>query len=122
MSAPELVQKPETRRVGKTPFEIVVDEKASPPVLALHGDVDVAVADKLDSELTRLLEAGYTQIVIDCADVTYFDSTGLSVLVAASRMLERQKLQLIHCIPRLIKLLQVTGLDNVFEVSLPEAA
>nr|MDQ2731492.1 hypothetical protein [Armatimonadota bacterium] len=83
MSARELVQSPEKRRVGRTPFEIVVDESASPPVLALHGDVDVAVAEKLDGELTRLIEAVFKHISIYCAEVTYFVFYLISFLVSS---------------------------------------
>ncbi|MCA1595505.1 MAG: STAS domain-containing protein [Chloroflexi bacterium] len=107
----------EKRRSGKTPFQIEVNEDARPPVLALTGDVDVAVAEKLHEQLSRLVDAGYTELSVDCSGVTYFDSTGLSELVwAVRRMPDHGRVKLTGCSPRLVKLLSITGLDNIFEL------
>ena len=123
MSPNEAPEAGAKRRVGKRPFEIVVDEDVRPPVLALKGDVDVAVAEKLHEELGRLVDKGYNHLTIDCAGVTYFDSTGLSELVwAVKRMPDHGKVRLINCSPRLIKLLDITGLGTIFEAVSPDAA
>jgi len=123
MTSTEATQKNEERRSSKTPFEIVVQEDVKPPVIALKGDVDVAVADKLSEQLNRLVEAGCTQLTIDLSAVTYVDSTGLSQLVEAARLMgSKRTVSLVGCNPRLIKLLSVTGLSNMFELVLPNAA
>ena len=111
------------RRPGKTPFDVSVNENTKPPVLLLRGDVDVAVAERLHEQLKRLVENGHAHIIVDCSAVTYFDSTGLSELVWASRSLpEHGRVKLIGCSPRLVKLLSITGLDNIFDLDMPEAA
>ncbi|HET6383987.1 MAG TPA: STAS domain-containing protein [Armatimonadota bacterium] len=123
MSPDEVSQASVKRRPGKTPFEIVVNENVKPPILSLKGDVDVAVAEKLHEQLSRLVERGHNQLTIDCEGVSYFDSTGLSELVwAVRRMPDHGRVRLVGCSPRLIKLLNVTGLDNIFELVLPSAA
>jgi anti-sigma B factor antagonist len=118
MSPNEATQVNPIRRAPKPPFDISVDETARPPLIALKGEVDVSVADRLHEQLSRLVEAGHSELSVDCAGVTYFDSTGLSELVwARNRLPERGKVSLVGCSPRLLKLLRQTGLDNIFEIS-----
>ena len=122
MSATDVSQKNDKRRPSRTPFEIIVDENSKPPLLGLKGDVDVAVAEKLHEQLNRLVKTGYTQLTIDCHQVTYFDSTGLSELVWVVNHMPEGKVKLVGCSARLIKLLDVTGLKSVFDLVVPEAA
>jgi anti-sigma B factor antagonist len=123
MTPTETPERNEKQRATRVPFEIGVDENVRPPVLALKGDVDIAVAERLHERLSQLLEAGYSQLVIDCEGITYVDSTGLSELVwAVNRMPENGKVKLVGCSARLVKLLQVTGLNTVFELVQPGAA
>jgi anti-anti-sigma factor len=51
-------------------------------VVEAGGEVDLAVADRLWTELeSRLVPGG--RVVLDCTDVTFLDSTGLQVLLRA---------------------------------------
>jgi len=60
----------------------VVDDARS--VVSLSGELDMATADLLWAELEPVLQPGRT-VVLDCAQLEFMDSTGMRVLLRASR-------------------------------------
>jgi anti-sigma B factor antagonist len=93
-------------------------------VLALEGRIVfgeeiVALSEKVKS----LLAAGTKKLVLDLKNVTMIDSSGLDVLVTAhtSAKSSGATLRLCNLGLRTNKLLQITRLVNVFEVSDSEA-
>jgi anti-sigma B factor antagonist len=58
--------------------------------LPLSGEVDLAAARGLMRDLQRAIECNVANVVVDCADVTFIDSTGMYVLLQARRALERE--------------------------------
>jgi anti-sigma B factor antagonist len=60
--------------------------RRNPPtaVVALVGEHDAYSAERLEGELTVLVEEGQ-RIVVDLRDATFIDSTTLSVLLGARR-------------------------------------
>lgn len=65
------------------PDEIVtsVDRDERTVTLALHGEVDVLTVDQVRVALTEALAARPHDIVVDLADLTFIDSTGLGALI-----------------------------------------
>jgi anti-sigma B factor antagonist len=57
-------------------------------------------------------------LVVDLRDVGFIDSTGLGVLVGALRDVRRHggRLQLVVRDPRLVRLLRISSLDQLFDV------
>ena len=53
-------------------------------VLRLSGELDVASATMLLQELRRLLTEDTRHVVIDVAELTYIDSTGVNLLASAA--------------------------------------
>jgi anti-sigma B factor antagonist len=47
------------------------------------GDVDMATAPLLRTMLEQLIDVGSRRIVLDCHGLTFLDSSGIGVLVAA---------------------------------------
>lgn len=60
--------------------------QGEPSTLKLHGEVDLSTVDRLRAALEEAL-ASDPRLVIDMSGVTFFDATGLRVLlqVAATR-------------------------------------
>ena len=51
-------------------------------VLKVSGEVDIQTSTILDEHVQRALDEGASFLVVDLGDVTFLDSTGLSVLIA----------------------------------------
>ncbi len=88
-------------------------------VLAARGEIDVAAAPELRERLVDLVEDGRTKLVVDLEDVDFIDSTGLGVLVGAVRRARAAAgdVRLVCTNSRLLKVFDVTGLDDVFHIS-----
>ena len=65
------------------PDEIVtsVDHDGRIVTIALHGEVDVLTVDQVRVALIEALAAQPHEIVVDLADLTFIDSTGLGALI-----------------------------------------
>lgn len=87
-------------------------------VLGIAGEVDVYTAPTLRERIAEQLDAGQRDLVLDLTDVAFLDSTGLGVLVAGLTKAREAggRLSLVCSRSSLLKLLRITGLDEVFAV------
>ena len=90
-------------------------------VVRLHGDIDIDVAQRLGDAAAGLVRSGARNIVIDCADVSYLDSTGLRVLVALAELVHEQSGAVTIRRPRPLvhRVLEVTALTSILIVDDP---
>jgi anti-sigma B factor antagonist len=90
-----------------------------PPVIALSGEIDLAVAPSLQERLDALFSNGESTIVVDLLDATFLDSIALGVLVGALEQCRKSggDLHLVLTEPRILKVLEITGLVNTFPIS-----
>ena len=97
------------------PFSLAVVEREGNAVVTAGGEVDVASAPELERCLVGLIDAG-TPVVLQLADVTFMDSSGLRGLVTARQRAEKSSVSftLDSRSPVVDRLLQVTGLDGIF--------
>ena len=51
----------------------------------VSGDVDMAVAPELQDKLLVLVNATNDDLVLDCANLAFIDSTGVAVFIHAQR-------------------------------------
>ena len=60
--------------------------RGNPPVLRVEGEIDISTAEQLRTALEKALSRN-PKVVIDMAGVTFFDASGLRVVLqlAASR-------------------------------------
>ena len=54
-------------------------------VVTVCGELDISTAPQLENYLTSLHESGEVRVVVDIGGVTFLDSTGIGLLLAASR-------------------------------------
>lgn len=99
-------------------FRASVAQFADAYVLTLSGELDLHVVDALAGELAAIEEAGGTRVIVDLVGVSFLDSTALAVLVASCKRLRAGggRLVLVSNDPRTLRVLEITGLDRVFEV------
>jgi anti-sigma B factor antagonist len=88
------------------------------PVVMVSGEVDVETSPVLEERLTSVLDQGLSSIRIDLAGVTFLDSTGLSVLISGLKRCRAAggELHLVSPRPNVRKVLEITGLTEVFHV------
>jgi anti-sigma B factor antagonist len=71
---------------------IRVDTIDTTTVLRVSGTLDIATAPGFGIRVAELIRRGENDIVIDLSDVTFLDSTGLSVLLNINRRATRARL------------------------------
>lgn len=87
-------------------------------VVRLEGELDAYSAPALATCLDDLVNGGVTAVVIDLGKVTFIDSTGLGVLVAGyNAAVERGgTVELVASDPRVVRVLEMTSLDQLFTI------
>ena len=87
-------------------------------VVTASGELDLYTAPRLQTALAGLLRENVDRVVVDLSGVEFCDSTGMNVLLAAMKRLKEQggTLELAAPRPAVKRILQVTGLDTVFDV------
>jgi len=80
---------PNTSANGPESWKITeVSDLRGDRTLVLHGELDIATAPELVDLLARLRHHGHA-VVVDLAEVTFMDSTGLTTLMDAHRQAQR---------------------------------
>ena len=97
-------------------LEVAVDDLGRHRGVGLRGEVDMASVGAVRTCLRELMLAGHTDLLIDLSEVTFMDSTGLGVLVAARKQARvfRGTLGLVAPSPPVARVLSLTSLDRVF--------
>lgn len=88
-------------------------------VVTVQGEIDVASAPELRTQLHELCTSDTASVAVDLRAVTFLDSSALGVLVGALRRCRENNsdFRLIINSPRLLKIFDITGLTSVFEIS-----
>jgi len=98
-----------------TGFTYTVDRDARQVTVRLAGEIDLAAAPRVESAIEEALagEEG-VEITIDLEGVTFLDSTGLRVLVAAHARCagEGRSLTLVNPSASVSRILEITGLGQ----------
>ncbi len=87
-------------------------------VITIAGEVDASTSADLETYLDRVRRRLDEHLVVDVSELTFLDSSGLAVLLAAA-MLARVHGAGVHLAgvrPRVARLLQITGADRAVTV------
>ena len=86
--------------------------------LCLRGEIDVHTAPVLRDRLSEVVKQGEERIAVHLDEVTFMDSTGLGVLVGAHKAQRARGgvFELVCSEPRMLRLIELTGLDRVFTI------
>jgi anti-sigma B factor antagonist len=88
-------------------------------VVSVAGELDLATARTLDEHLSSAIEKdGPPRVVVDVTRMTFCDSSGLNVLIRASKRIAglRGRFVLVRPPERVRNVLRVTGLERVFDI------
>jgi len=86
-------------------------------VVHVSGEIDLAARSLFQECLDEVIVASDGDVVVDLAEVSFIDSTGLSVLLQARERLGTagRKLRIARQSPSVTRLLELAGLDAVFD-------
>lgn len=86
-------------------------------MIAVSGELDIHTAPDLTEVLSPALAAG-RPVVVDLTDVTFMDSSGLSVFVTALKRTREAgtSLGLVIAEPRVMRVFSITGIDTLIEI------
>jgi anti-sigma B factor antagonist len=109
-------------RAGRAPETAEFSRHSPSPglgVLTVRGELDISTSGRLHQELKALLDAGTERVEIDLSGVVFMDSSALSALVGAHDRAGRQSQQLTLASPSpaCAKVLGITGLDQIFDLT-----
>lgn len=87
-------------------------------VVDVSGEVHVSTATEFGRRLNEAIVRGHRFLALDLTDVTFIDSTGLSVLLNALRRVTRAggKMAIVCTNPTVLRLFEITRLDSTFMI------
>lgn len=108
-----------TRDSAGKPIRIDVSTANGATVVHPSGErLDIEVAGDFRAMLLSLIEQGHRRLVVDLADVTFIDSSGLGALVSALKTLKRSDnggdVRLARVQAPVVSLLEIIRLNRVF--------
>jgi anti-anti-sigma factor len=99
-------------------FFVETMRETDPFVIRVYGEVDVSTAHLLRAAVFDALEAS-SNLVLDLGPTSFFDSSGLTVLVGASRMrnFDPTAITVSNASASIRKVLNITGVDQIVAVA-----
>jgi anti-sigma B factor antagonist len=78
-------------------MQIAGEMKHNAFVVTLKGRIDMETSDKFNTLLEGYLEANFTPFILNCRELKYINSSGLTSIIHLSQMLESFQLKLLLC-------------------------
>lgn len=99
-------------------LSLATREVAGHTVVEVRGEVDIYTSAQLRERLSAVIDSGSAQVVADLRAVDFLDSSGLGVLSGAQKRLHTAggELSLVCDRENLLKILRITGMDQLFTV------
>ena len=63
------------------PFQATLDPHREAIAVVVRGEIDLESAATLEDRFSEVLDAGFSQVVLDLRDVSFIDSTGLRAIL-----------------------------------------
>jgi anti-sigma B factor antagonist len=85
----------------------------------LRGEIDIAAAPTLRADLDDAVASDDGDLLVDCTDLTFIDSSGLSVLLSVVRELQAsgRGLRVANASNGVVRVIQVAGLTETLRVN-----
>lgn len=105
-----------TGPVAPRGLDISVSAEPTAIVIAVRGELDLAMAPRLVERFEEALRGGPERVVLDLRAVAFTDSTGLAALIRCRRRAVRADVELVLDVGDgpVADLLDLTGLHRVF--------
>jgi anti-sigma B factor antagonist len=105
-------------------LNVWTDEWDGVPVIGAEGEVDLGTVDQLRKAASELVRQRPATLIFDLRKVTFIDSSGLGILVAARKQLggEFETVTIVTDQPAVLQSLEITGLTRIFAIQREPAA
>ena len=99
-------------------LEIKVERLGKNVIIRLSGRLDITQSDEVESLLSKDVQSGEGDMIINLGQISYISSSGIRIFVGMVRELGRQnrKLKLCNITPPVKKVFDVVELLDLFEV------
>jgi anti-sigma B factor antagonist len=87
-------------------------------LVSVAGEIDLHTAPDLQAGIENAGAVGVDTVIVDLSKISFIDSTGLGVLVQGTKRREGrgQSLVLVTNDPRVLRVIEVTGLNRVLRI------
>lgn len=84
--------------------------------IVVSGEIDIYTAQQFKEKLYHTVDSSEKDLIIDCSELKYIDSTGLGIFVGALKKtkLTGRNITLENIRDNIRKLFNITGLDKLF--------
>ncbi len=99
-------------------MEVEVLKKGSVAILQISGDVDLYSSPRVREQIVNLIDKKNPNLLVNLADVTYMDSSGVATLVEALQLTNKKggKLKLYNLGHAIRDVFELSRLDKVFDI------
>ncbi|MGD0887100.1 MAG: STAS domain-containing protein [Thermodesulfovibrionales bacterium] len=99
-------------------MEIEIKDREGAKIIVLSGDIDMYTSPGVRKQLLRLIDQRVSVIMVDLADVTYIDSSGIATFVEGLKgmMSYSGRLKFFDIPPRVREIFNFSKLDKVFDM------
>jgi len=100
-------------------MDLKIGKLADKITMKLSGEVDIYTSQGLKEKLYEVVESNKADLVIDCTDLNYIDSSGLGILIGTLKKAKSygRNVYLNNMKDNIRKLFSITGLDKLFIVN-----
>ncbi|MCD8205721.1 MAG: STAS domain-containing protein [Clostridia bacterium] len=100
-------------------MKIELIENGEKLVIALSGEIDCALSDEFFSKAMAMYEADKKDVVFDCQNLSFIDSTTLGTFVKILKRLksEGHSMSLVGVQPMIKKVFTICSLDTIMDIS-----
>lgn len=105
--------------VGQRPLQIVTRREAGLPIVSLSGSCTMEQSTRVGEELEPLAnDPAVKAIILDLRDLDFIESSGLGDVIAAYQNCRKRgaDLRLVGPAPAIMRVLEITRLDQLFQI------
>lgn len=87
-------------------------------MVSIRGEIDIYSIEKFRDSIEEKIKTQASEIILDCSELSYMDSTGMGVLIELRNKTKElgQKIIMMNPRPNIRKLLALTGVDKIIEI------
>lgn len=86
--------------------------------ISVFGEINIDTSPDLRKAFDRYINQDIKKVIIDCANLTYIDSSGLATLIELMQRLKKinGELKICNLVNKVKSVFEVTKLDKLFDI------